>query len=84
MIRPKRERPTPTSFSKFIRIFGLLMTTLYVVLGVFIIFADETMNLNMPQNTRVILGGILILYGIVRFIRAFQADSKRDRNRYEE
>lgn len=85
MIRPKRERPTASSFNKFVRIFGLLMTTLYVGGGIFLIFADaETMNLSIPNNTRYLLGGILILYGIVRFVRVYQANSRKNNNRYEE
>lgn len=63
----------------------MLMTALYVGGGIFLIFADaETTNLSIPQNTRYILGGILILYGIVRFVRVYQANSRNDRNRYEE
>lgn len=84
MLRPQRQKPT-NSFAKFVRIFGLLMTTLYIGLGLFIIFADKQMlNLNIPENYRVILGGILILYGIVRFIRVYQTNSKRNRDRHEE
>jgi hypothetical protein len=81
MIRPQRQKPSTNAFAKFVRIFGLLMTTLYIGLGLFIIFADKQMlNLNIPDNYRVILGGILILYGTVRFIRVYQTNSKRKRN----
>ncbi|NEM99592.1 hypothetical protein [Pontibacter burrus] len=85
MLRPKRERPNTTQFAKAVRIFGLLMTTMYMVFGVFIIFADESsLNLNITDNVRYMLGGILILYSIVRFVRLYQSNSNKGRNRYEE
>lgn len=84
MLRPQREKPNANFFTKFVRIFGLLMTTLYIVLGVFIMFVDEqTMRLNMSSEFRYVLGGVLILYGIIRFIKVYQANTKKDR-RYEE
>ena len=84
MLRPERPKPRTGGFAKFVRIFGLLMTTLYIVLGVFLIFIDEqTMNLNMSQEFRYILGGVMILYGIIRFIKVYQTNTK-DKRRYEE
>ncbi|MBB6612924.1 hypothetical protein H7F15_17925 [Pontibacter sp. Tf4] len=85
MLRPQKEKPNTTSFAKFVRIFTLLMTLLYMLAGLFIIFADEQMmNIGMAQNTRYMLGGILILYSLVRFVRAYKANTDKDRNRYEE
>jgi surface polysaccharide O-acyltransferase-like enzyme len=85
MIRPERPKPNTSFLAKFVKIFGLLMTTLYVVLGVYLIFTDEqNSNLNIPAKFRYILGGVLILYGIFRFIRVLQANSRKDRRRYEE
>ena len=84
MLRPERPKPSTGGFAKFVRIFGLLMTTLYIVLGVFLIFIDEqTMYLNMSQEFRYILGGVMILYGIIRFIKVYQTNTK-DKRRYEE
>ncbi len=61
------------------------MTTLYIVLGVYLIFTDEqSSGLNIPSKFRYILGGVLILYGIFRFIRVYQTSSQKDRRRYEE
>lgn len=86
MIRPKREKPSNTFFTKFVFYFGLLMTLIYVVLGLFLIFADTTrLNLSIPDNIRMVLGGVLILYGIIRFVRVWQTNSKsKRRSRYEE
>lgn len=87
MIRPRKERekPTNTFFTKFVFYFGLLMTLIYVMLGLFLIFADkDQLNLAIPENIKVILGGVLILYGIIRFIRVWQANSKNGRKKYDE
>lgn len=85
MIRPQREKPSLNSFSKFVKIFGLLMTVVYIGLGIFIIFADaETMNLNMSKDFKYVLGGVLILYGIIRFVKVYQTNTKKERRRYEE
>ncbi|MEJ8758571.1 hypothetical protein WG947_16270 [Pontibacter sp. H259] len=85
MIRPKREKPGAPSFSKFVQLFGLLMTLVYLGLGLFILFADaETLNLNMTKEFKYILGGILILYGVIRFMKVYQTITKKERRRYEE
>lgn len=85
MLRPKREKPTNSFLSKFVRVFGLLMTLLYVALGLFIMFADSAqMNMTLPQNVKYILGGIMILYGIVRFVRVYKSTSRTKNDRYED
>ncbi|WP_299825748.1 hypothetical protein [uncultured Pontibacter sp.] len=70
---------------KFVRIFGLLMTLLYVGLGIFLIAIDkDQLNLNISDEVRLVLGGILILYGAARFIRVYQLSKKSRNNRDEE
>jgi hypothetical protein len=84
MIRPNRDRDrsTVTFFNKFARYFGMLMTLIYVALGLFLLFIDgEDYNLAISDSARMIFGGTLILYGIVRFVRAYQMNSKSNRNR---
>ncbi|SFU72909.1 DUF308 domain-containing protein [Pontibacter akesuensis] len=84
MLRPKKEqKPISAMYAKFARIFAIVMTLLYVGLGIFIIFAAESLQLEIPVTVRYMLGGILILYGIVRFVRAFKRDQTNNR-RYEE
>ncbi|MFD2512745.1 hypothetical protein ACFSRY_02595 [Pontibacter locisalis] len=85
MLKPRRDRPTRKNpAQKFVRIFTLLMTLLYVALGLFLIFIDEgQLNLNLPDEVRIVLGGILILYGAARFIRVYQLN-KRSKNRIDE
>ncbi|WP_018479940.1 hypothetical protein [Pontibacter roseus] len=87
MLRPERDRnkTTVNTFNKFARYFGMLMTLIYVALGLFLIFMDTAeYNINMSETARMIFGGILILYGIVRFIRAYQVNSKSNRNKYDD
>ncbi len=85
MLRPRREneRQTQSMFAKFARIFGIFMTLLYICMGIFIMFAGDTMNLDIPDTMKYALGGILILYGIVRFVRVYNS-TKSNRNRYED
>jgi cytochrome c biogenesis protein CcdA len=85
MIRPQRQKPSANNFSKFVNIFGMLMTFLYIGLGLLLIFVDaETMNLNMSKDLKYILGGVLILYGLIRFVKVYQNITKKERRRYEE
>ena len=61
------------------------MTLAYVAAGIFLIFADEErLNLNMPDTAKNILGGTLILYGIVRFVRTYQQNKQRKHDRFED
>lgn len=85
MLRPKREKQNNSFFRKFVMYFSMLMTLIYVALGVFLIFADEELlNLSIPDNVKIILGGVLILYGLIRFVRVYQQNQKINRNRNEE
>ena len=86
MQRPKRDdnQRRGNFYNKFARIFGLLMTLVYVALGLFIIFAGDNLNLSIGVEVRYFLGGIMILYGIVRFIRVYQTSTRNRKNRYEE
>lgn len=84
MLKPQRERSNTNAVQKFARIFGLLMTLLYVGLGIFILAVDkEQLNLDISDEVRYVLGGILILYGAARFVRIYQI-SKRSRNNRDE
>lgn len=79
--RRREEKSPVTVFNKFARYFGMLMTLVYVAAGIFILFMDpQQYNLNMSDTARNIFGGILILYGIVRFVRAYQVNAKSKRD----
>ncbi|PRY07813.1 hypothetical protein CLV24_1223 [Pontibacter ummariensis] len=73
---PRREdKSTGKMLRKFGRIFALLMTLIYVALGLFLIFAGDSLRLNIDDSFRYLLGGIMILYGTVRFVRVYQSNS---------
>jgi hypothetical protein len=59
------------------------MTLLYVAMGILLLFGGEHLNLDMPESMKFALGGILILYGIVRFVRVYNS-TRSNRNRYED
>jgi hypothetical protein len=86
MLRPKREdnKPSTNYYTKFARIFGLLMTLIYAGLGLFVIFAGDSMSLSIGEEVRYMLGGILILYGIVRFVRMYRSNTRNRNDKYDE
>lgn len=85
MQRPTRRKSSAPIYNKFAFIFGTLMTMVYLALGFFIIFSDSTqINLDIPQNIKILLGGTFILYGIVRFVRVYQSNSKKKNDRFNE
>lgn len=87
MLRPKGEKDNPqlNFFTRFARIFTMLMTLVYIGLGFLIIFAADTLRLSISNEIRYALGGILILYGVVRFVRAYQRNkSNTEDNGYED
>ena len=84
MLKPKRDsNSTQSTYSKFARIFALLMTLLYIGLGIFIMFAADRLRIDIPEAMKYMLGGILILYGVVRFVRVYNSN-RPNRNRYED
>lgn len=84
MLRPKKENQTSNPVQKFVRIFTLLMTLLYVALGLFLMFIDnDSLSLNLSKEVKLVLGGILILYGVVRFVRVYQLN-KRSQDKTDE
>lgn len=71
-------------YTKFARIFGLLMTLIYVGLGLFVIFGSDSMRLSIGEEVRYMLGGILILYGVVRFVRIYRSNTRNRNETYED
>ena len=85
MLQPKRERATPSVFKKLVFYFTLVMTLIYIGAGIMLVFADvEQFNLSMPRNMKIILGGALILYGIVRFVRVYQQSSQKRHDKFRD
>lgn len=53
------------------RYFLLVMALVYFGLGVYLC-AAPVRAINLPQNARLLLGGVFIFYGILRFVRVYR------------
>lgn len=67
-----------------VRFFDLLRAIAYVALGGWLLYtADRPLSagalLPLGYKTRLVLGGILVLYGIVRLVRALPFSSRKSR-----
>lgn len=56
---------------KYLKYFTLFMCLIYPLLGLFIMYSGST-QIALPQNYKTILGVMLILYGALRFYRAYK------------
>jgi hypothetical protein len=60
---------------RFLLILGFVTFIACVTLGLMIMFWDKLiLKLNMSQTERLLLGGLFLLYGILRFSRLFKKD----------
>jgi len=60
---------------RFLFIIGLVTFIACFTLGLMIIFWDKLIErLNMPVSERVILGSLLLIYSLIRFLRFFKAE----------
>lgn len=58
------------------RYFSLFMALAYISLGIFLWFASPEVFSLSPTVQRT-LGGIFVLYGIIRFVRTYQQHFKK-------
>ena len=56
---------------RFLLVIGIFFFLIYLSFGLAILFWDK-LPLKMPQNYRIALGLIIIVYAFLRFIRFFQ------------
>ncbi|PSR55996.1 hypothetical protein AHMF7605_22100 [Adhaeribacter arboris] len=73
---PSSNQPN-RSPDKVLKYFALTMCLLYPALGLFIMLSDNS-RLALPTNYKVILGIMLIVYGVLRFYRAYKKYFPRD------
>ena len=76
-----RRRPTrrpAKSFSSAMKYVALLMALIYFCMGFYVLLASES-QLPLSKQYKYIIGGMLIFYGIVRFVRAYQQHFKKNR-----
>lgn len=60
-----------TALETFLKYFGVVMPLCYIVLGGLVIWRSSDF-LNLPPTYALILGCVLIVYGIFRCYRAYQ------------
>ena len=71
------QAPKETGFEKFIRILGMIMSFVYVVIGVALF--TKAINLSIDETYSKILGIGLVAYGAFRFYRAFKGPNTETR-----
>jgi cadmium resistance protein CadD (predicted permease) len=69
MMREPNQRPE-TQAQKFLKFFNLFMTLVYPALGLYILLSSPD-QIALDKTTKIILGIILICYGIFRFMRTY-------------
>lgn len=67
---------------RFLFIIGILFFSLYLFMGLMVIFWEMIFSTNFPilmsSNYRIALGIILIAYSFLRFYRFFNSDNTSD------
>ncbi|UYZ61839.1 hypothetical protein [Hymenobacter weizhouensis] len=62
-----------------VRYFMLLMSVVYVGLGLYLWLAPQT-ALTLGNTPRQLLAAVFVFYGIIRFVRTYQQHFKRNPN----
>ena len=60
---------------RFLLVIGILFFSIYLVMGLAIIFWKK-LPLDLPQNYRIALGVLLIVYSFFRFTRLLNTENK--------
>ena len=80
MFEPSHRNPE-SKYTRFLRIFTLIMTLLYPALGIFLIFSSPE-QVRLDENLKLILGIVLLVYGVIRFMRVYKQYFKPRRDRF--
>ena len=75
------ERLNQTAPKLLLRYFLLLMTIIYIGLGVCLWVAP--IALNLTPNVRRILGAVFVIYGIIRFVRIYREHFQNSSSKYD-
>lgn len=73
------ERLGQRSSQSLVRYFMLLMSVVYVGLGLYLWLAPET-ALTLGHTPRRLLAAVFVFYGIIRFVRTYQQHFKKNSN----
>jgi len=81
---PTTEERLGKSPQRLVRYFVLVMALVYLGLGVWLFWsAGEPAGgwlLQLATTGRRVLGGVFVLYGLMRFIRGYQANFRKKTN----
>lgn len=58
--------------------FSMVMSIVFIALGIIIPIRPRGMFQSLPQYTLILMGLLLIAYGIFRFYRAYKMINKKD------
>ncbi len=61
---------------------SLVMVFIYFGFGLYVLLSSPA-QIALPKEYKIIIGGLLVFYGFIRFVRAYQEYFKKNR-RYEE
>jgi len=76
------ERLSQTASSRLLRYFLVFMTLIYIGLGIALWVLPPYM-LDLPMTTRRILGGVFVIYGIIRFVRIYRQHFQSSSSNHE-
>ncbi len=82
-MREPLNRPTENALQKVLKYFTLVMTLIYPVIGLLLYFSRPD-QIALPEQTKMIIGIMLVLYGIYRFYRTYLKYFKSRDNELEE
>lgn len=77
--RKRPPRKEPSAYQNVMKYVSLLMVLLYCGMGTYVLVATQA-QLPLPEQYRYIIGGMLLFYGFIRFVRAYQIYFKKNRH----
>jgi len=66
MLEEKNKQKSPAR--RFLLILGVTLFICFFVFGLLVIFWDKMVP-NLPQNQKILFGGLIIVYSVIRFAR---------------
>jgi hypothetical protein len=75
-LTPTEERLARSPKHRFSHYFMLVMAVIYVGLGIFL-WTEAASVIAISAGKRQLLGGVFVLYGIIRFVRTYQQHFKK-------
>ncbi|MBA9077726.1 hypothetical protein FHS90_002444 [Rufibacter quisquiliarum] len=79
--RPPQKKPT-SAYHNIMKYVSLVMVFIYFGFGLYVLLSSPD-QIALPKEYKIIIGGLLVFYGFIRFVRAYQEYFKKNR-RYEE